>query len=550
MCRNGTTSDFGQNRFCCLGKKSVSPDPLNEGMTDYKQNLLECIRNTTCYQDLLPLLSIVPFQLIQSAVYDYVQNIMTPDAINTGYFNHMSMERIIPTDIISNTLSYLPLSQIRSLSLISHTFNTACNNVLKRKKMVLTIVKKRVQSQPMFQLSPETTTCPYTSILVNYNELLSNIKVIQFIKKNWNKLIYISMLEKRSRNCFIDFDGILTSLKLKLHPNLSAIMFKNDLGVQKRYFNPHSLDFLQFAINLEYISIPFRIPEIWNILVKNCPKLHCLSLRVEKGSFDGRLLKKRYRIKYNYGDYQDKLLIANNLWSLTIYTKNDFTYFAKDFIKSMLRSSPNLYRLCINIDIYILDEMQFSIPTKNLVSLTIGSSVKIGKYCGEFIQNCLKLRYLELPWDIKPIDEYNEHISKMLSIFINYNGKTNIIYLGVTWMVVDRFTESINAATYDYTNFPQPIDHVFSNFNKILINDYKCNKENIKNCRVLVSTSLEEYQVEDAKKFSTDSLGLRENCCILKPENVILMTVLENVSNDKEFYDFCQRLMKIINGVN
>ena len=50
-----------------------------------------------------------------------------------------------------------------------------------------------------------------------------------------------------------------------------------------------------------------------------------------------------------------------------------------------------------------------------------------------------------------------------------------------------------------------------------------------------------EEEVTFAEKFSTDSLGLSKECFIVKREDRILVTVLENLFNDNEFCDFCQR---------
>ena len=62
----------------------------------------------------------------------------------------------------------------------------------------------------------------------------------------------------------------------------------------------------------------------------------------------------------------------------------------------------------------------------------------------------------------------------MLSAFINYNGKTNTVYLGVTGLVAGCFKESVVTAIDTNIPFIQQIDYFFSNFNKILIDDQKC----------------------------------------------------------------------------
>ena len=79
-------------------------------MTHYKQSLLEGLETATCYQDLLPLISILPFEAIQSSLDNYLQNDIKDEVIiKREYLNRMSIDKIIPRDAISNTLSYLPL---------------------------------------------------------------------------------------------------------------------------------------------------------------------------------------------------------------------------------------------------------------------------------------------------------------------------------------------------------------------------------------------------------------------------------------------------------
>ena len=230
---------------------------------------------------------------------------------------------------------------------------------------------------------------------------------------------------------------------------------------------------------------------------------------------------------------------APNLWSLTIEAVEAYTTFGRNYLHSMLIASPNLYHLCIDIDVYISDKT-IILPTNNLLSLTFGAEVMFDD-CADIISKCHNLRYLAFPWIIQDQeqDDYNFDLYKILRSYIDNMSMDKKYFIGIT-QDSDGFEDSVAELLDDNNeNEETNIIAVFEEFKKILIDRYHCDDNKFINFEILLDDQLTDDTKDYAQRLTQHTFGLTQSKCInVRPENISNWVVNRVLNKKNEFAIF------------
>eukprot|EP01083_Nonionella_stella_P207021 752467_1 len=112
-------------------------------MTSHQKNTLcNTINEATSLNDLIPLLKCIELDTMQNILTNQIQT-MKSNQISNTYFSSLSIETVLPIDIIQHIISFNNISHIKY---VSKTFQNCYNNNQKiqlkqRKQQILSLIK-------------------------------------------------------------------------------------------------------------------------------------------------------------------------------------------------------------------------------------------------------------------------------------------------------------------------------------------------------------------------------------------------------------------------
>ena len=512
--------------------------------TSEKKVLLELIEQSECHDDLSPFMSLLPFEQIKSILHNHIKNELNHnDEIRKEYYNRVNIEEIIPEDLLISIIKYLSFKEMSRSSIVSKTIYQSYKIALNQQPLSFTIDcfdeyfgHRSINTKDEICFKEGGKIPMFDIRFVNFNKFLQNNTIKEFVQRYWKRITHLNI-----SNSSTDFKRLLKSYDLQLTPNLKSFMYLFPKNTEKQDvdknneeeqsdFIPYDFGFITYGKNLEFVLIALQNEEIWNILITNCPNLHCVIFYISMDEFLP-------------DEEPEKLCEAPNLWSLTVQTVESGTGFSSELLGVMLSATPNLYHLCIDIDVQIIGT-NIILPTKNLMSITIGTDVLVDQ-CPNIIDDCKKLKYLSFPWYVmnEEQDDSTFILYKILSAYINNQGHNGDIYLGVT-QNSEQFEDSVVELIEDQeTDGEEAMEAVFEEFRKVLVERYECNQCIMNRLKVLIDDELNEEETVYAKKLGINTMGLDEDDVIrIRPENILKFVTEKVLDKDNEFAMFVKQL--------
>eukprot|EP01084_Bolivina_argentea_P261870 442703_1 len=489
--------------------------------TQFKSTLLNTIDSARCYSDLSALITMLPFDIFKSTLRNHVKNDMNNDEIvRKEYYNRLSIETILPMDILVHVLSFQTfqcLYEYSSKTFISITMQKASKIALNKDRPLTLCISSDIESFSLDRKYPNDV------FLINFDDLLYHAPLRQMTKQYWHNFVTIIM-------DYGDLDYMVDKLQISLQ-NIKCINYQwpsemdktsMELSNQLSYtYSSYQCDFTtNTTTNLQFVHIDFGDIDIWNILIRNCPNLHGLILNADSN------------VRFDYRDKDCELNIANNLWLLKFPSdKIDYRY-----VEIMIAAAPNLYHLSINAYMWgglhnaITTQPFLTLPTRNLISLTIDENViEYFDLLHIDLKHCLQLIYLEIPIYTDCEQRVYKSLMNIVMLFINQTA-SRMSYIGINGSNI----RSISDESYHIAEFGQNL--------KLTIN---YDENALKTLNILTdSNTLSQYErYQKLIKFVTKGLMLEQNK-IQHSESILECAAMEALSVEHDFVRFIQMLRK------